>query len=68
MLVWWILINKKVGYFLIVKIFCYDDCYDKKFLNLIRFEYKIIFNRIKIENDLFVKIKNFYLVIFFFDK
>lgn len=40
----------------------------KIFLNLIRFEYKIIFNRIKIENDLFVKIKNFYLVIFFFDK
>lgn len=40
----------------------------KIFLILIRFEYKIIFNRIKIENDLFVKIKNFYLVIFFFDK
>lgn len=40
----------------------------KIFLNLIRFKYKIIFNRIKIENDLFVKIKNFYLVIFFFDK
>lgn len=37
----------------------------KIFLILIRFEYKIIFNRIKIENDLFVKIKNFYLVIFF---
>lgn len=27
----------------------------KIFLILIRFEYKIIFNRIKIENDLFVK-------------
>lgn len=37
----------------------------KIFLILIRFEYKIIFNRVKIENDLFVKIKNFYLVIFF---
>lgn len=34
-------------------------------LNLIRFEYKIIFNRIKTENDLFAKIKNSYSVIFF---
>lgn len=34
-------------------------------LNLIRFEYKITFNRIKTENDLFAKIKNSYSVIFF---
>lgn len=37
-------------------------------LNLIRFEYKITFNRIKTENDLFAKIKNSYSVIFFSDK
>lgn len=34
-------------------------------LTLIRFEYKITFNRIKTENDLFAKIKNSYSVIFF---
>lgn len=34
-------------------------------LTLIRFEYKITFNRIKTENDLFAKIKNSYSVFFF---
>lgn len=34
-------------------------------LTFIRFEYKITFNRIKTENDLFAKIKNSYSVIFF---
>lgn len=34
-------------------------------LTLIRFEYKITFNRIETENDLFAKIKNSYSVIFF---
>lgn len=37
-------------------------------LTLIRFEYKITFNRIKTENDLFAKIKKSYSVIFFSDK
>lgn len=37
-------------------------------LTLIRFEYKMTFNRIKTENDLFAKIKNSYSVIFFSDK